>query len=187
MTKNLKKFRVGPSQAPPTGHQRRDITRPGSRLQALSHCGQDVPNMIDTEGPMSELTSLTPYIEVFDMVASVAFYRDILGFSIKFASPEVDTAEGRFSHFVMLHRGQAEIMLNTAYDSNERPPERRDGRWAACRHFHFYIDCDDVMGLYDEISKRGGTSAPPAKTGYGYFGFSLSDPDGYVVTFHQPA
>ena len=135
---------------------------------------------------MAQITGLTPYVEVFDMVESVAFYRDVLGFAVQFASPEVETAEGRFSHFVMLRHGQAGIMLNTAYDSNERPPERSDPRWAACRHIQFYIDCDDVAALYTEIRARGGKSAPPAKTGYGYVGFSLSDPDGYKVIFHQP-
>jgi hypothetical protein len=70
---------------------------------------------------MSELNGLTPYIEVYDMVASVAFYCGTVGFEI---------LEGRFSHFVRLGRGRAEIMLNTAYDSNERPPigARRVGR-----------------------------------------------------------
>jgi hypothetical protein len=63
---------------------------------------------------MINVTALTPYVEVFDMIASVAFYRDILGFDILFASPEVETREGRFSHFMRLGRGHAEIMLNTA-------------------------------------------------------------------------
>ena len=134
---------------------------------------------------MPKLTGLTPYVEVFDMVESVAFYRDILGFDMPFASPVVETAEGRFSHFVMLRRGQAELMLNTAYDSNERPPDRSDARWSACRHIHFYIDCDNVAGLYAEIIAKGAKAAPPAKTGYGYVGFSLSDPDGYQIIFHQ--
>ncbi len=49
---------------------------------------------------MTILTGATPYIEVFDMIESVAFYRDQLGFEVVFASPEVVTREGRFSHFV---------------------------------------------------------------------------------------
>lgn len=136
---------------------------------------------------MSNLTGLTPYIEVFDMIASVAFYRDILGFDVLFASPEVITAEGRFSHFVRLGRGHAQIMLNTAYDSNERPLERIESRWAGCEHTQFYIDCDDVLGLHAEITGRGHDAAAPAQTGYGYLAFSLSDPDGHRLIFQQPA
>lgn len=71
---------------------------------------------------------LTPLIGVFDMPRALAFYRDLLGFAVVSASPEVETAEGRFSHWMWLRFGGAEIMLNTQYDSNERPmqpPEKR--------------------------------------------------------------
>ena len=66
---------------------------------------------------------LTPLIGVFDMPTALAFYRDVLGFAVVSASPEVETAEGRFSHWMWLRFGQAEIMLNTQYDSNERPAQ----------------------------------------------------------------
>jgi catechol 2,3-dioxygenase-like lactoylglutathione lyase family enzyme len=135
---------------------------------------------------MPNLNGLTPYIEVFDMAASVAFYRNTLGFDILFASPEVETQEGRFSHFVRVGRGSAEIMLNTAYDSNERPANRSDARWAGCRHFQFYIDCDDVVGLYAEITGRGCEAGLPAPTGYGYLAFSVADPDGHRLIFQRP-
>jgi catechol 2,3-dioxygenase-like lactoylglutathione lyase family enzyme len=75
---------------------------------------------------MPQLIGQTPYLEVFDMTASVAFYRGLLGYEVVFASPEVETKEGRFSHFVILRRDKVEIMLNTAYDSNGRPSSRRE-------------------------------------------------------------
>ena len=77
-------------------------------------------------------------------------------------------------------------MLNTAYDSNERPRDRSEPRWAGCKHVALYIDCGDVPALYAELSARGLNSTPPATTGYGFLGFSVSDPDGYGVIFHQP-
>jgi glyoxylase I family protein len=79
---------------------------------------------------------LTPLIGVWDMPASLAFYRDLLGFTVVFASPEVETAEGRFSHYMWLKFGGAEVMLNTLYDSNERPGERPE---KAARDAVFYI------------------------------------------------
>lgn len=136
---------------------------------------------------MPNFSSLTPYFEVFDMSSSAAFYRDILGFDVLFASPEVVTAEGRFSHFVRLGRGQVELMLNTAYDSNERPPVRSEARWAGCGYIHLYIDCDDVDGLHAEVVKTGCEPEPPARTGYGYRAFAIADPDGYLLVFHQPS
>lgn len=134
---------------------------------------------------MPELNGVVPYFEVFDMISSVSFYRDQLGFTLLFASPEVDTNEGRFSHFVRLGRGGAEIMLNTAYDSNERPPDRHEARWQGTRHTRLYFDCDDVRALHEEFTARGVKADPPEMTGYGMLGFSMTDPDGYGLTFHQ--
>jgi hypothetical protein len=71
---------------------------------------------------------LTPLILVFDRTRSLAFYRDLPGFGVVFGSPEVETADGRFSHSMGLRFGGAEVMLQTPYDSNERPlqaPEKR--------------------------------------------------------------
>jgi glyoxylase I family protein len=64
---------------------------------------------------------LAPLIGVFDMPAALAFYRDVPGFTVFFAAEEVETAEGRFSHFVWLQFGGAELMLNTQYDSMSAP------------------------------------------------------------------
>lgn len=135
---------------------------------------------------MPTLTGQSPYFEVFDMNASIAFYRDLLGFDVLYATPEVESAEGRFSHFVRVGRGAIDLMLNTAYDSNERPPDRCDARWAGCRHVALYIDCDEVEALYAEMTARGLEADPPAITDYGYLGFSVRDPDGYGLTFHTP-
>jgi glyoxylase I family protein len=121
------------------------------------------------------------------MNASVAFYRDLLGFEVLFASPVVESAEGRFSHFIRLGRGRAELMLNTAYDANARPADRSDPRWSGCRHTALYIACDDVEALYAEATLKGLVAAAPALTGYGFTAFSANDPDGFRVVFQQPA
>jgi glyoxylase I family protein len=134
---------------------------------------------------MTLLKSMTPYFEVFDMTASLAFYQR-LGFELLFASPEVETAEGRFSHYVRLGRDGFDLMLNTAYDANERPPGRTDARWAGCRHVALYLDCEDVERLFAELSARGLQAKAPAKTGYGYLAFSAQDPDGYRIVFQTP-
>ena len=172
------------------GRGRQRAVSPPSRMYPSLTGGRPAPqgepsNQSGEITLKNDLTALTPYIEVFDMVASVVFYRDLLGFEVVFASPEVETKEGRFSHHVRLRRAEAEIMLNTAYDSDERPPERSEPRWSGCRHVRFYIDCDDVVAVHIEMVGRGLNAAPPAQTAYGYLGFSTSDPDGYGLTFHQ--
>ncbi len=125
---------------------------------------------------------LTPLIGVFDMPRSLAFYRDTLGFTVVSTSPEVETAEGRFSHWMWLRFGSAEIMLNTQYDSNERPPTppEKTPRSAA-----FYIGCSDVEHAYRELTNRGLKAHPPKVAPYGLKIFSVEDPDGYTIVFQE--
>jgi catechol 2,3-dioxygenase-like lactoylglutathione lyase family enzyme len=125
---------------------------------------------------------LTPLIGVFDMPTAVAFYRDVLGFAVISASPEVETAKGRFSHWMWLRFGAAEIMLNTLYDSNERPkhpPENRP------KDAVFYIGCSDVELAYEELTDRGLKAERPEVASYRLKRFSVEDPDGYTVVFQE--
>jgi glyoxylase I family protein len=125
---------------------------------------------------------LTPLIGVFDMPTALAFYREVLGFTVFFASPEVETAEGRFSHFMRLKFGGAEIMLNTQYDSNERPrqPPEKSSKDAV-----FYIHCTDLEVAYQELTERGLKAERPTMAPYGLKRFSAEDPDGYTIVFQE--
>jgi glyoxylase I family protein len=125
---------------------------------------------------------LTPLIGVFDMPTALAFYRDLLGFSVVFASPEVETTEGRFSHYMWLRFGGAEIMLNTQYDSNERPsqPPEKSSKDAV-----FYIHCSDVEVAYQELTERGLKAERPKMASYRLRLFSVEDPDGYTIVFQE--
>jgi glyoxylase I family protein len=101
------------------------------------------------------------------MNRSLEFYCGVLGFEIVFSSPEVDTREGRFSHFVRLRFGDTELMLNTAYDSNERPALRDAARWAGHADVTLYIDCPDVDALHAEATERGLRAATPRARPWG--------------------
>lgn len=125
---------------------------------------------------------LTPLIGVFDMPRALAFYRDVLGFSVVSASPEVETAEGRFSHWMWLRFGAAEIMLNTLYDSNERPMEPPEKR---ANDVAFYIGCSDVEAAYKELTARVLKADPPKVAPYGLKLFGVEDPDGYTIVFQE--
>jgi glyoxylase I family protein len=129
--------------------------------------------------------SLTPLIGVFDMPRSLAFYRDLLGFEVVSASPEVETTEGRFSHWMWLRLGAANLMLNTQYDSGERPPKPNVAHVAAHGDVCFYIGCSDIAAVYQQLKRRGVQVEPPKVAAYGLSLFSLTDPDGYTVIFQQ--
>jgi len=126
---------------------------------------------------------LTPLIGVFDMPKSLAFYRDLIGFEVVSASPEVETREGRFSHWMWLRFGAVDLMLNTQYDSNERPerPPNKEDQGYAC----FYIGCADVDVAYEQLTRRGLKADPPTMARYGLKLFSVRDPDGYTLVFQE--
>jgi uncharacterized glyoxalase superfamily protein PhnB len=129
------------------------------------------------------ISGLTPLISVFDMIESARFYREVLGFEVVDASPEVVTPEGRFSHWMWLRRGGADLMLNTAYDSGERPPARDETRWAGHIDTCLYIGCEDVDAVFAELTAKGLQAPPPRVAPYGMTQLQISDPDGYAICF----
>ena len=132
-----------------------------------------------------ELVGLTPLIQVFDMPASLAFYRDKLGFEVVSASPVVETPEGRFSHWMWLCSGSVDLMLNTAYDAGERPGAPDVFRMATHGDTCLYIGCSDLDGIYASFTRAGLNIDPPAVAPYGIRQFSLRDPDNFQLVFQQ--
>lgn len=132
-----------------------------------------------------KLTGLTPLIEVFDMLQALHFYRDLLGFEVISVSPEVETPEGRLSHWTWLRRDGAELMLNTAYDAGERPVVRDVQRQQAHRDTGLFIGCADVDAVYRALLDKGLRVEPPVRAPYGLKRFEVSDPDGYMIVFQE--
>jgi uncharacterized glyoxalase superfamily protein PhnB len=127
-----------------------------------------------------------PLLQVYDMPQALAFYRDILGFEIVDQSPKVETPEGCFSHWMWLKLGEAQLMLNTAYDAGERPDKRDMGRQRWHADTCLYLGCRDVDATYETLRARLADLAPPARTDYGMRQLYLSDPDGYALCFQVP-
>jgi catechol 2,3-dioxygenase-like lactoylglutathione lyase family enzyme len=117
------------------------------------------------------------------MVRSVDFYTNKLGFDIVMASPEVDTPEGRFSHWVLLRSGPIDLMLNTAHDSGERPESPDERRLMAHGDTSFYIACPDLDGVYVALRQAGLDVEPPSRAAYGLRRFSVRDPDNFELVF----
>jgi len=123
-----------------------------------------------------------PLIQVFDMPTSVAFYRDVLGFTVvRQSSPGDDFDWG------LLKLGGAELMLNTAYEKEARPPAPDRSRIAAHEDTAFYFGCSDVDAAYAYLRVRGVDVQEPTVAPYGMKQLYLKDPDGYVICFQWPA
>jgi glyoxylase I family protein len=130
-----------------------------------------------------EIEGITPLIFVFDMPASVHFYRDILGFEVVNHAPEY--APGLF-HWAMLRRNDVTIMLNTAYDEGEAPAQPEPARVAAHGDTQLYIGCRDVDAAYQYLLDKGIKVKPPSVAPYGFKQLHVEDPDGFHICLQHP-
>ena len=120
-------------------------------------------------------------IQVFDMPTSLAFYRDVMGFEVISDAP----ADGRCD-WVWLKSDESELMLNTAYEAEARPPTPEATRFAAHSDTTLYFGCEDVDAAHAELRGRGVATREPFVTDYGMKQVYLKDPDGYEICLQQP-
>ncbi len=128
-----------------------------------------------------KLEGMAPLLQVFDMSASLAFYRDQLGFEVKMSSGDGDEVD-----WILLAHSGIELMLNTAYEKAYRPEQPDPQRTKAHEDTTIYFGCPDTLAAYHWMLGKGLTPDPPATTGYGWQALYLTDPDGYRLCFHYP-
>ena len=122
------------------------------------------------------IDGIAPFFIVRNVAATLAFYRDWLGFTIIFRGPEDD------EFFGIVCRDKAMIMFKDV-GLEPLPNYKRDGgaRWDA------YLDVPDPDALAEEFTSRGVAFSEPLKdTHDGLRGFELKDADGYVLFFGRP-
>jgi glyoxylase I family protein len=124
-----------------------------------------------------EIRGLAPLLQVFDLPTSLAFYRDVLGFEVVQST----------SDWAWLRRDGTELMLNTRYESDARPPAPDPVRVAAHDDTALYFGCPDVEGAYAYLRSRGIATQEPRTAPYGMRQLYLADPDGYQLCFQWPA
>jgi glyoxylase I family protein len=135
------------------------------------------------------LEGLTPLLQVYDMPASLRFYRDLLGFEIVSTSPPRDpTPDTDRYHWVWLRLGAADVMLNTAYEfDEERPAVSHPERLRGHNDVGLFIGCPDVDAAYEEFQRKGVAVTKPNITRYGMKQINVRDPDGYGLCFQWRA
>lgn len=126
-----------------------------------------------------DVRGLAPLLQVFDMPTSIAFYRDVLGFEVVATS---QPGKERFG-WALLRLNGLELMLNTAYEDDERPPAPDPARVAAHNDTSIYFSCPDVDAAYADLRKRGVKVKEPRIAPYGMKQLYVSDPDGYELCF----
>ena len=128
-----------------------------------------------------EIDGLCPLLQVFDMPKSLAFYRDLLGFEVVERSSSSDTC-----NWVWLKSGDAQLMLNTRYEAQDRPPSPDLARVAAHDDICFYLGAPDVDGVHAYLRDRGVAVDAPSVAPYGMKQLYLKDPDGFGLCFQWP-
>ena len=63
-----------------------------------------------------DIHGIAPLLQVFDMPIAIHFYRDVLGFKVHATSQPGDDC-----NWAWLKLNGAELMLNTAYEADQRP------------------------------------------------------------------
>jgi len=128
-----------------------------------------------------DVRGITPLLEVFDMPTSLRFYRDVLGFEVVGQSSERDNCD-----WCLLQLQEVYLMLNTAYEQDERPPSADPSRVSAHRDTGLFFRCPDVDAAYTHLHDQGVDLKPPKDAPYGMRQLYLNDPDGYVLCFQRP-
>lgn len=129
------------------------------------------------------LEGATTLLEVFDMPASIRFYRDVLGFEVAMSSGVGDDVG-----WALLRRDDAELMLNSAYEPGEKRPDGPEpARVAAHRDTTIFFGCRDIDAVHDQLRERGIELDAPVVRDYGMRQLSINDPDGYGICFQWSA
>lgn len=129
-----------------------------------------------------EIHGLAPLLQVFDMPTAIRFYRDVLGFTI------VSTSEpGDDCNWAWLKLNGAEVMLNTAYEKEQRPASPDSARIASHEDTCLFFGCKDLDAAYQHLRSHGVNLNQPKVASYGMKQLWFSDPDGYGLCFQWPA
>lgn len=131
-----------------------------------------------------EIKGMTPLLQVFDMATSVKFYCDVLGFEIV-TTDKNTTAPNH--NWVWLRLDGADLMLNTAYEYDKRPPAPDPSRVANHDDVSLYFSAPDVDAVYAHLRAQGIKVKEPTVAPYGMKQLYLHDPDGFSLCFQWRA
>jgi uncharacterized glyoxalase superfamily protein PhnB len=126
---------------------------------------------------MTTFTGITPNLVVADIAKSIAFYRDVLGFSMITTVPE----EPPYI-FALMQRDGVSVFLNDLAAAKQDPatPALTFGNTAM-----LYFTVTGIQPLYEAIRGQATIAMPLKQQFYGMTEFSVFDPDGYVVVIGE--
>ena len=127
---------------------------------------------------MTTFTSVTPNLLVRDIAASTAFYRDVLGFSIKQTVPDAEPFV-----FVWLERDGIPVFLNDPKAVEHDFPGATARASGGTATLFFVIT--GVDALHATVAPRVKVVMELKTQWYGMREFAVEDPDGHLLTFAE--
>ncbi len=122
---------------------------------------------------MLDIRGMTPLLSVFDIEASLRFYCEILGFTLK----------TRANYWAWIERDGVDLMLNTLYDPDQQPEKPDLTRAATHEDVTLYFGCSDVDAAYEHFVAQGIPVEKPHVASYGMKQLYLKDPDDFGLCF----
>jgi len=108
----------------------------------------------------------------------------VLGFEI--VQTDSNTAAPNHN-WVWLRRNEIDLMLNTAYEAETRPPVPDSRRIAAHGDTGLFFGAPDVDALYAHLCTKGIDAKAPQVAPYGMKQLYVRDPDGFGICFQWKA
>ena len=126
-----------------------------------------------------KLTGLTASLFTNQIDRATAFYRDVLGFTVKQSVPD----QAPFV-FVWLERDNVNVFLNDEALTRKEAP---DATWLTVGQsgVTMFIVMEDIARLWAAIKDQARIVMPIKDQWYGMTEFSIQDEDGYVLTFAE--
>jgi len=124
------------------------------------------------------MSQMEPMLSVDNVDASLAFYRDVLGFEVTFSMP----GPGGAAVYGAVRRGDTTIMMGLDPDF---PADARPHRGAGV-NFYIKMGEGDLDAYYQQVRSRGARVAE--EIGDRFWGdrtFTVLDRDGYRLSFYQ--
>jgi len=130
-----------------------------------------------------KFADVTPNLVVSNVERSLAFYRDVLGFSVTATVPEASPFA-----FAMMQRDEVFVFLNS-HESVKEYPSLASRPIGGTNTLFFVIEAEDITGgidaLFASVSPRAKIFMGLKDQFYGMREFGIEDPDGYVIFFAQ--
>ena len=125
-----------------------------------------------------QFSSLTPNLIVADVERSLAFYRDVLGFTVEQTVPDAPPLA-----FAIVRSGPVEVYLNAPGPAVEEYPAFKDRPIGGT--LTLFVEVANIALAHATLQDKVNIVMPLEHKWYGSTESAFEDPDGYLITFAE--